>query len=197
VFAYFNDHPETMELFNGAMRGKAESAIGPVLAAYDFSGFGSVADIGGGLGHLLKAILHAAPHTEGVLFDQPHVVSQVAPTDRLEPRGGDFFRGPLPACECYILMEVLHDWTHEQCVYILRQVRAAASPGAKLLVIETVLPPDNRPHFAHHLDIAMMVLTGGRERTPNEFARLLSEVGFRLNRVIPTRSAYSIVEADA
>jgi hypothetical protein len=197
VFAYMNDHPATMELFNGAMRGKAESAIGPVLAAYDFSGFSSIADVGGGLGHLLKAILQKVPTARGVLFDQPHVVAQAASTDRLELRGGDFFRGPLPQCDCYILMEVLHDWTDEQCVDILRQVRAAASKDAKVLVVETVLPPDNRPHFAHHLDINMMVLTGGRERTPDEFSRLFSDSGFRFSRVIPARGVYSIVEAVA
>jgi hypothetical protein len=197
VFAYMNDHPHVMELFNGAMRGKAESAIGPVLAAYDFSAFQSVADIGGGLGHLLKAILQTAPHIRGVLFDQPHVVAQVAPDDRLELRGGDFFRDALPQCDCYILMEVLHDWTDQQCADILRQVRTAAPPGAKLLVVETVLPPDNRPHFAHHLDINMMVLTGGRERTPDEFTRLFADGGFRVSRVIPSRGVYSIVEGIA
>ena len=195
VFAYMNDHPEVMEIFNEAMRGKAESAIGPVLAAYDFSVFRSVADIGGGLGHLLKAILQTAPNTRGVLFDQPHVIAQATPAERLELRDGDFFRGPLPQCDCYLMMEVLHDWTDDQCVDILRQVRAAAPNNAKLLVIETVLPADNRPHFAHHLDINMMVLTGGRERTPDEFTRLFSDSGFRLSRVIPMRGAYSILEA--
>jgi len=197
VFAYMNDHPGIVELFNGAMRGKAESAIGPVLAAYDFSAFRSIADVGGGLGHLLKAILQTAPSTRGVLFDQPHVVAQVAPVDRLELRGGDFFRDSQPQCDCYVLMEVLHDWTDQQCVDILRQVRTAAPGGAKLLVVETVLPPDNRPHFAHHLDINMMVLTGGRERTPDEFTRLFADGGFRLSRVIPTHGVYSIVEGIA
>jgi hypothetical protein len=195
VFAYFNDHPAIVELFNDAMRGKAESAIGPVLAAYDFSGFRTVADIGGGLGHLLKAILRTAPQTRGILFDLPHVVAQVAPADRLELQGGDFFRGPLPPSDCYVLMEVLHDWSDAQCIAILRQVRAAALTHAKLLVVETVLPPDNRPHFAHHLDINMMVLTGGRERTPDEFARLFAESGFQRTRVIPTCGVYAIVEA--
>ena len=195
VFAYFNDHPAIIELFNDAMRGKAESAIGPVLAAYDFSGFGTVADIGGGLGHLLKAILQTAPQTRGILFDQLHVIAQVAPADRLELQGGDFLRGPVPPSDCYVLMEVLHDWTDEQCVAILRQVRATAPAHAKLLIVETVLPPDNRPHFAHHLDINMMVLTGGRERTPDEFARLFAESGFQLTGAIPTRGVYAIIEA--
>jgi hypothetical protein len=197
VFAYMHDHPDVMELFNGAMRGKAESAIGPVIASYDFSGFGSIADIGGGLGHLLKAILQTTPNTQGVLFDQPHVIAQVASAERLQLRAGDFFHDPLPQCDCYILMEVLHDWTDEQCVDILRRVRAAAPNEAKLLVVETVLPQDNRPHFAQHLDINMMVLTGGRERTPDEFSRLFSDSDFRLRRVIPTRGAYSIVEASS
>jgi O-methyltransferase domain/Dimerisation domain len=197
VFAYFQEHPEIATIFDGAMRGKAESAIGPVLAAYDFSEFETIADVGGGLGHLLKAILGAYPQVRGVLFDLPQVAERVTPAQRLEIQPGDFFRGPLPRCDAYLLMEVLHDWTDAQCAEILRQVRKAAPADAKLLVIETVLPGDARPHFGHHLDINMMVLTGGRERTADEFARLFDANGFRLTRVIPAQGPYTVVEAAA
>ena len=122
---------------------------------------------------------------------------------RLTSQGGDFFRGPLPSCDAYILMEVLHDWTDEQSRQILRQIRNAASGAARLLVVETVLPNESAwaeghgEHFANHLDINMLVLTGGRERTPDEFAKLFADCGWQLARVIPSPSPYSIVEAVA
>jgi hypothetical protein len=207
IFAYFKEHPQETEIFDAGMKSKAQSAIPPVLAAYDFSLFRTVGDIGGGLGHLLKAILESAPELHGVLFDQPHVVERVAVDDaianRLSLQGGDFFRGSLPCCDAYVLMEVLHDWTDEQSRRILRQIRNAAPETAKLLVVETILPNESAwatgsgQHFGNHLDINMLVLTGGRERTPEEFAGLFLDAGWRLVQVIPTPSPYSIVEAVA
>ena len=189
------------------MKSKAQSVISPVLTAYDFSIFGTIGDIGGGLGHLLQAVLKSAPKLRGVLFDQPHVVERVGVDEtianRLVLQGGDFFRGPLPRCDAYVLMEVLHDWTDEQSRQILQQIRKAAPDKAKLLVVETVLPNESAwaaghgEHFGNHLDINMLVLTGGRERTPDELAKLFADCGWQLARVIPTPSPYSIVEAVA
>jgi hypothetical protein len=205
IFTYFKEHPNEADIFNAGMKSKAQSAIPPVITAYDFSRFGTIGDIGGGLGHLLKAVLKSAPKSHGVLFDEPHVLERVEPEetigDRLALQGGDFFLGPLPKCDAYILMEVLHDWTDEQCQQILRQIRKAAADEAKLLVVETVLPDEDAwaagksEHFGNHLDINMLVLTGGRERTPTEFATLLAQSGWKLARVISTPSPYSIVEA--
>jgi O-methyltransferase domain len=109
----------------------------------------------------------------------------------------------LPCCDAYLLMEVLHDWTDAQSQQILQQIRKAAPVGAKLLVVETVLPDENAwaggngEHFGNHLDINMMVITGGRERTPDEFARLFAASGWQLSHLIPTPGPYSIVEAVA
>ena len=207
IFTYFKEHPQETEIFDAGMKSKAQSAISPVIAAYDFSTFGTIGDIGGGLGHLLKAILKSSPKSRGVLFDQPHVVERVeadeAIGNRLTSQGGDFFRGPLPRCDAYIVMEVLHDWTDGQSQQILQQIRNAAPDAARLLVVETVLPDESAwaagkgEHFSNHLDINMLVLTGGRERTSDEFARLFVDSGWRLSRVIPTASPYSIVEAVA
>lgn len=207
IFAYFQERPEVTKIFDAGMKSKGEVAIGQVISNYDFSGFKTIADVGGGLGHLLKAILTASPNARGVLFDQPHVVSRAtldpALEGRMEAQGGDFFKGPLPKCDAYVVMEVLHDWTDEQCKTILRQVRKAAPDGAKLLVVETVLPDESAwaagkgVHFGNHLDINMMVLTGGRERTPEEFSRTFGESGWRMSRVVKTASPYSIVEAVA
>ena len=207
IFAYFREHPQETEIFDAGMKSKAQSVISPVLAAYDFSIFDTIGDIGGGLGHLLQAVLKSAPELRGVLFDQPHVLERVGVdetiTGRLVLQGGDFFRGPLPRCDAYVLMEVLHDWTDEQSRQILQQIRKAAPDKAKLLVVETVLPNESAwvaghgEHFGNHLDINMLVLTGGRERTPDEFAKLFADCGWQLAHVIPTPSPYSIVEAVA
>jgi len=207
IFTYFKEHPQETEIFDAGMKSKAQSAISPVIAAYDFSTFGTIGDIGGGLGHLLKAILKSSPKSRGVLFDQPHVVERVeadeAIGNRLTWQGGDFFRGPLPRCDAYIVMEVLHDWTDEQSQQILQQIRNAAPDAAKLLVVETVLPDESAwaagkgEHFGNHLDINMLVLTGGRERTSDEFASLLADSGWRLSRLIPTPGPYTILEAVA
>jgi predicted transcriptional regulator len=207
IFGYFKEHAEETEIFDAGMKSKAQSAIPPVIAAYDFSSFRTIGDIGGGLGHLLKAILKSAPKSQGVLFDQPHVLDRVEPDqaikNRLSLQGGDFFRDPLPKCDAYLLMEVIHDWTDEQSRQILSQIHKTAPEGAKLLVIETVLPDEDAwaagkgQHFGNHLDINMLVLTGGQERTPDQFARLLADSGWKLTRVIPTPSPYSIVEAIA
>ncbi len=207
IFTYFKEHPQETEIFDAGMKSKAQSAISLVIAAYDFSTFGTIGDIGGGLGHLLKAILKSSPKSRGVLFDQPHVVERVeadeAIGNRLSWQGGDFFRGPLPRCDAYIVMEVLHDWTDEQSQQILQQIRNAAPDAAKLLVVETVLPDESAwaagkgEHFGNHLDINMLVLTGGRERTSDEFASLLADSGWRLSRLIPTPGPYTILEAVA
>src|SRR5438034_6973920 len=207
VFSYFKEHPQETEIFDAGMKSKAETAIPPVMAAYDFSSFATIGDIGGGLGHLLKAILKSSPKSRGTLFDQPHVIERVevdeAIGSRLTPQGGDFFRGPLPRCDAYIIMEVLHDWTDEQSLQILKQIRKAAPENATLLVVETVLPDESAwaeggaEHFGNHLDINMLVLTGGRERTPEEFGHLFSNSRWRLSRVVPTPSPYSLVEAVA
>jgi len=207
IFGHFKRHPEDTGIFDAGMKSKAQAAIGQVIANYDFSGFETIADVGGGLGHLLKAILAATPRARGVLFDQLHVVNRVQVDDavdgRMEVRGGDFFKGPLPRCDAYIVMEVLHDWTDEQSREILRQIRNAAPEKAKLLVVETVLPEESAwaagkgAHFGNHLDINMMVLTGGRERAPEEFAQLFGESGWKLLQVVATSSPYSIVEAVA
>jgi O-methyltransferase domain len=205
AFAYLRDHPGETAIFDAGMKAKAQTAIPMMVAAYDFSSFATVADIGGGLGHLLKAILKSSPRSRGVLFDQPHVIERVEPDeaigDRMVLQDGDFFRGPLPQCNAYILMEILHDWADEQSRAILKQIRNAAPEAAHLLVVETVIPNEKDwsggkcEHFGHLLDINMLVLTSGRERTSDEFSRLFAETGWQLSRVIQTAGPYSIVEA--
>lgn len=197
MFHYFQQNPAEGALFNDAMEAKARVAIAAVLKACDFSGFESVADIGGGKGHLVRAILDSVPNLKGILFDQPHVVATVSASDRFQVIGGDFFRGGIPASDVYILMEVLHDWKDEQAQQILKSIRLAAAAGSRLLIVETVMPEINQAHLANGLDIFMLALTGGRERTRKEHAGLLASAGFSLNRIVATESSYSIVEAVA
>ncbi|MDP9159997.1 MAG: acetylserotonin O-methyltransferase [Acidobacteriota bacterium] len=195
IFGYFKDHPDEGYIFNAAMEAKAQRDIQAVTEVYDFSAFRSIADIGGGRGHLLKAILAKSQTSTGVLFDQPHVLEEAVPTERLSLHPGDFFAGHLPKCEAYVLMEVLHDWNDQQCQQILASLRDAAPRGATLLVIETIMSEGFDAHFSQILDVIMLVVTGGRERTKDQYEKLLDRNGFRLTRVIGTSSPCSIVEA--
>lgn len=196
---YLAQRPEEGRVFNSAMVAKAHGAVAGILASYDFSGFGTISDIGGGNGHLLRAILDAVPNAKGVLFELPHVIEESAriASDRLRLQAGDFFRDPLPSCDAYLLMEIIHDWGDAESIAILQAVRRAASPPAKLLVIETIVPDDPGPDWSIMLDIHMLTLLGGRQRTRQEYEALLAQSGFRFQREINTGAGISILEAEA
>jgi len=200
IWAHFDAEPTEARLFNEAMTGKAQADIAAVVASYDFSRFGTLGDIGGGRGHLLAAILQANPKARGVLFDLPRVVqsAQGLASERLNVQGGDFFKDQLPVCEVYTLMEVIHDWNDADSVTILSAVRRAAAKGAKLLVIEQMLPEESVPNVGALLDVAMMTLLGGKQRTKSEYERLYEAAGFRVDGVIAMPSAdSSIIEGTA
>lgn len=184
-------------MFNEAMAGKSIAAVPAVLEAYDFSAFGTIADIGGGRGHLLRAILERVPGAQGILFELPQVIEDAAREGipRTQLVAGDFFVDPLPAADAYLLMEIIHDWGDDDAARILAAVRRAAPTHARVLIVETLVPDSPGPGFAKTLDVIMLAITGGRERTPAEFETLLAGAGLRLERVIRTPSHYSIVEA--
>ena len=196
-WAYFAQHPDEGRVFNAAMVAKAHGQVAGVMAAYDFTGFGLVGDIGGGSGHLLRAVLDAAPAAKGVLFDLPHVIEEAAGigSEQLVLQAGDFFRDALPVCDAYLLMEIIHDWADDEAVAILKAVRRAAPPHATLLLIETIVPNTPGPDWSKMLDIHMLALLGGRQRTRQEYEALLGQAGFRLQREIDTRAGISIIEA--
>jgi hypothetical protein len=198
LFASLQSDPEAGKLFDAAMTSKARIQIASITAAYDFSGSGSVADIGGGRGHLLQAVLDSAPRTTGILFDLPEVVERAAAvaSDRLRPWAGDFFKDPLPVCDTYMIMDVIHDWNDERAASILAAVRKAAPPQARLLLIESVIPDDPAGYdWSETLDIVMLIFTGGMQRTRTSHESMLRANGFRLERVIRTASDVSILEA--
>jgi SAM-dependent methyltransferase len=198
LWNYYAEHPEVNHIFNEAMTGKAHGEVAGVLRAYDFTPFRAIGDIAGGRGHLLQAILAKVPHSEGVLFDQPHVIAQASAlaSERLRLRSGDFFNDDMPVCDIYILMDVIHDWNDHDSAKILRNLRRAARPGTKLLLVEAIIPADSNPSMAKVLDIHMLVLTGGRQRTEREFATLLADAGFQFERRIYLGN-FSILESTA
>ncbi|HEV7502403.1 MAG TPA: methyltransferase, partial [Vicinamibacteria bacterium] len=196
-FARFAAHPEEARVFDEAMVAKAQAHIAAIVRSYDFSRFSTIGDIGGGQGHLLQGVLRSAPDARGVLFDLPHVVETRAgiASERLRLQGGDFFKGALPACDGYLIMEVIHDWPDEESVAILRAIRRAAPKHAKVLMIESIVPPGPQPDWTKTLDIVMLVLVGGRQRTRDEYAALLEAAGLALEREIDTGAGITILEA--
>jgi C-methyltransferase len=197
LWAYLQNHPDEAAIFGRAMTAKAGAEVAAVLAGYDFRPFGTIADIGGGRGHLLRAVLDAAPTAEGILFDLPEVINTVDDGDQqgLTAVAGDFFVDALPVADAYVLMEVLHDWADQECITILNAIRRAAPANSTLLIVESVIPEERTDPRALTLDIIMLTVTGGRERTAAQFSALLDRAGFHLNRVIETVSPMRIVEA--
>lgn len=191
--------PEASAIFGEAMTAKAQAHIPMIIAAYDWSRFERIGDIGGGRGHLLRAVLKAAPAARGVLFDLPQVLRQTEElaSARLALQPGDFFNDALPACDAYILMEVIHDWGDAESVAILQAIRKAARPQAKLLLIEQIVPEGDGPHWTKLLDIHMMAFFAARQRTRQEYEALLSRGGFAFGREIETAAGISLLEATA
>lgn len=180
LWGYLHAHPADAGVFGEAMMAKAQADIAGILGGYDFGAFPTIADIGGGRGHLLEAVLAANPSARGILFDLPGVVDVLDPAPpRLTRTAGDFFTDPLPAADAYVLMEVLHDWDDRDAAKILSAVHDAAPAGATLLIIENVLGGDAVDARGHVLDVIMLTFTGGRERTVEQFDVLLAGAGFR------------------
>jgi hypothetical protein len=151
---------------------------------------------------MLSAVLSQHSEPRGILFDGPHVVKDASGlleakgvSDRITIEPGDFFTSVPSGADAYILSHIIHDWDEDRCLTILGHVRKAMDPAGRLLIVEMVLPAGDITHPGKMLDMVMLVALGGRERTEPEYASLLSKAGFRLTRVVPTKSAASIVEA--
>ncbi len=200
VWEYLKDHPEEGADFDTAMHEHSRVERAAIVKAYDFAGTGRIVDVGGGDGTLLVTVLQACPGERGVLFDLPHVVERnriedAGLKDRCEVVGGDIF-GELPGGgDLYMMKSVLHGWTDSEVVSILRGIRRAMKPGGTLLLIERVIPAGDDPHPSKAFDLAMLVMAGGQERTQQEYVALLTDAGFRVDRVVGTESSLSIVEA--
>ena len=182
------------------MASYAAGDIELVAATYDgFPETGVLVDVGGGTGGLLLAVLRDRPGLHGVLLDQEqvladHVLDELDDPDRWTLAPGDFFSS-VPQGDLYLLKTILHDWTDDQCVRILENCRHAMNPGARLLVVDPVIPPGNEAHSGRTMDMVMLLLVPGHERTRAEFEAVFDRAGFHITRVIPTAGALSMIEA--
>lgn len=190
-------------IFHRGMSSLSDMENGPIAGSYDFTPVRRVVDVGGGHGGFLLEVLEAAPHVRGVLYDHRHVlaearIAQAGFADRCELVEGDFFESVPSGADAYVLKRILHDWSDEVCVRILRNCREAMVEHGRVLVVDTVIPPGSAPHGGKVLDVMMMAsLPGGRERTEEELGKLFAQAGLRLSRVIHTPAALSITEAVA
>ncbi|HKW31925.1 MAG TPA: methyltransferase [Candidatus Acidoferrum sp.] len=196
VFVYLATHPDESRIFDAAMTSKSHRDIAAILPAYDFSQFPTIADIAGGRGHLLRAILKSSPKTQGILFDQRHVVAGIAAEngEKLTVVAGDFFTDVMPKADAYLLMNIIHDWPDAESIKILSAIQRDMPAHARVLIIETVVPPTPEPHLSKEMDIIMMAIPGGMERTQEEYAALAAKCGLQLKLLVETMSPYSILE---
>lgn len=202
LFAYFGEHPDDAAVFQQGMTAFSGIEAHAVAAAYDFSGIGTLVDVGGGHGLLLATILGANPDLSGVLFELPfmlegarELLAEHGVAERCRVEVGDFFES-IPAGDAHILKNIVHDFEADQAVAILRNCRAAAQPGARVLIVQEALPPGDAPSFGKLLDLQMLLI-GGRERTEAEYRALLQASGYELSRIVETASPLHIVEGVA
>lgn len=200
-FDYLAAHPQEGEIFDAAMSDFGRGVAAALVREYDFSGLAKIVDVGGGNGSLVSAILLAHPAMTGILFDQPHVIEGARRSiedARLAVRcdivGGDFFSSVPAGGDVYVLRRIIHDWDDDSALKILRNCRAAMKDTARLLLVETVIPPGDEPHPGKVGDFVMLTALGGQERTAEEYAQLLDKAGLRLNRIVSTGSPMSALE---
>lgn len=202
IWSYFAQQPDEAEHFARAVGNLSELAALDVVALARLDGAQLIVDIGGSQGVLLSALLRAQPAARGILFDRPDVLQTAGPvierggaSNRIQRVAGDFFETLPTGGDIYLLKQVLHDWDDVQCGRILANVRRAAQPGASLLIVEAVLPAPPEPSPAWLMDLNMLVMVGGRERTRAEFQALLQAADFQLERVQPMRGGFYLLEA--
>jgi ubiquinone/menaquinone biosynthesis C-methylase UbiE len=202
IFDYLGEHLDKARIFDAAMVGIHGRESGAIIDAYDFAGIQTIADVGGGNGSQITAILQKHPAMRGILFDLPHVIERAK--ERIEAAGlssrcmlvaGSFFETVPQGSDAYFMRHIIHDWDEEQCLTILRNCHRAMPAHGKLLVVESVIPPGNEPFGGKFLDLVMLLIPGGKERTKEEYETLFAKAGFKLTKVVPTGSEVSVIEA--
>ena len=201
VSDWLENNPLAAKVFNEANAIKAIGSHRAIIDAYDFSDINTLADVGGGLGVLMAEILTANPSMQGVVLDMPSVIRETGKLirdrdieDRCRAIECDFFKSIPSGSDAYLMSNILHDWSDEQCRRILKNCYKTMKPGSKLLVMEIIVPHGNNPSVAKLMDLEMMVITGGRERTETEYKSLFESSGFRLSRIISTKESVHIIE---
>lgn len=201
VFEYLQGHPEDAQVFNAAMTSLTHKTASAVVAAYDFAGVQTLVDVGGGHGIMVAAVLKAHPAMRGILFDLPSVVAGAGDHlsgevgERCRTVGGDFFASVPGEGDAYLASLIMHDWQDADAVRILRSIRRVIPDHGRLLVIEMVIDPGNEPQAGKLLDLEVLTVFGGKERTLAEYIELFGAAGFELSRVVPTRGPHCVVEA--
>jgi O-methyltransferase domain/Dimerisation domain len=193
IWEFMRQHPVQAAVFDEFMR-NAQAAMTPAAtAAYDWSRFPVIADIGGGIGGQLVDILNAHPSCKGILLDRPDVIARALLHERIERVAGNFFERVPAGADAYVLRAVIHDWGDEDAVRILKTVRQAAKPDSRVILIEFTLPETSEYAYGKTADLTMLALTGGQERTANEYRELLDKAGFEVEQIIPTPAQTSLV----
>jgi hypothetical protein len=202
VAKWLEINPRAAAVFNEANAVKAANSHKAILDVYNFAGFNTLTDVGGGTGVLMAEILNVNPFMKGVIADVPAVIQKAKKTikvrglqNRCQAVECDFFKEIPAGSEVYLMSNILHDWTDDQCRKILTNCHRAMESNSRLLVVEMIVPPGNEPSIAKLLDLEMMVTTGGRERREDEFKNLLESTGFKLTRIIPTKNTVCVLEA--
>jgi hypothetical protein len=200
-FDWLEHNPEEAKRFHDAMTSLSAGAVAAVVEAYDFSGISKLVDVGGGHGFLIASVLSKYPSMRGVVYDDPKVIEganevlrALGVSERGELIGGDFFTSVPTGGDAYILKHIIHDWSDDECVTILRHCHKVMPAGGKILIVEMVIPEPNVPSISKLLDLEMLLFLTGRERTEKEYGELLGQAGFDLQRIVPTPSPYSVVE---
>lgn len=200
-FDVLADDEQEQTLFNNAMTNFTRQTVAQVLEAYDFSGIEKLVDVAGGHGALLTGILKKYPKMHGVLFELEHVaagakesISKQNLSDRCEVVSGDFFKS-VAGGDAIIMKHIIHDWDDERALTILKNCRQALTASGRILLVEMILAEANEPHPSRFLDVEMLMLPGGRERTEKEFSELFAKAGLKLQRVARTKAPYAVLEA--
>jgi hypothetical protein len=201
VFEYLPKDPGLNREFNNAMTAISSMVVPAVLETYDFSGIGTLCDVAGGHGLLLTSILKKHTDLSGILFDLAHVVdgakeriAEMGLSNRCKTASGDFFQA-VPAADSYIMKHIIHDWEDSKAVTILSNCAKSMRGSGKILLVESVLPGPGISHFGKYLDIHMLAMPGGKERSENEYRELLAKAGLKLNRIVPNNSPLWVIEA--
>lgn len=201
VFEFLGKHPEKGKVFDEAMTGIHGVETAAVLDAYDFSGIHVLADVGGGNGSNLIAILQKHPRMRGILFDLPQVIERAKPNilaagleDRCQLIAGSFFEKIPDGADACLMRHIIHDWDDQECRTILQNCHAALPANGRVLLVESVIPPGNDFYFPKFLDLTMMLIPGGQERTEEEYRGMYEAVGLRLSRIVPTKSDVQVIE---
>jgi hypothetical protein len=201
VWEFFAKHPENARIFNDAMSAMTAAANDALHAVYEFTAIQTLVDVGGGHGGLITGILERNPDMRGILFDAPEVIAgakskieESGVADRCRLVGGDFFQSVPEGGDAIVMKWIIHDWNDEQSVAIMKNCHRALPENGKLILVDAVVPETSEPHFSKFIDLNMLVMTGGKERTAEEFRRLYEASGFKLVRIVPTESPFSVIE---